>query len=194
MTYQVLARKWRPQEFDTVVGQEPVTRTLRNALERGKIGQAATALGLTIIVGEVSNPAEFDTAVARLLAQGVDAVIGFSPLVAVDFEDQPFVITLPKKSDPFGNPQLDPVRREDVPKFYADFYAGLVATSTRIIGDTEYVTAEDTWQFDDYSKYAADMFDAAAKKRRHDEVFPEECRMAYEMGYQINGLEISWSL
>ena len=70
-------------------------------------------------------------------------------------------------------------------KFYADFYAGLAATSTRIIGDTEYVTAEDTWQFDDYSKYAADMFDAAAKKRRHDEVFPEECKAAYEMGKRL---------
>ena len=43
-------------------------------------------------------------------------------LVAVDFPDQPFVITLPKHSDPFGNPQIDPVPREKVPQFYADFY------------------------------------------------------------------------
>ena len=43
-------------------------------------------------------------------------------LVAVDFPDQPFVITLPKRSDLFGNPQIDPVRREDVPQFYADFW------------------------------------------------------------------------
>jgi len=43
-------------------------------------------------------------------------------LVAVDFPDQPFVITLPKRSDPFGNPQIDPVARERVPQFYADFY------------------------------------------------------------------------
>jgi M6 family metalloprotease-like protein len=43
-------------------------------------------------------------------------------LVAVDFPDQPFVITLPKKSDLFGNPQIDPVAREKVPQFYADFY------------------------------------------------------------------------
>jgi M6 family metalloprotease-like protein len=43
-------------------------------------------------------------------------------LVAVDFPDQPFVITLPKNSDPFGNPLIDPVKREDVPKFYADFW------------------------------------------------------------------------
>ena len=43
-------------------------------------------------------------------------------LVAVDFEDQPFVITMKKRSDPFGNPQVDPVKREQVPRFYADFW------------------------------------------------------------------------
>ncbi|MGB2906348.1 MAG: hypothetical protein WBB73_04565 [Candidatus Aminicenantaceae bacterium] len=43
-------------------------------------------------------------------------------VVAIDFPDQPFVITLPKGTDPFGNPQIDPVAREDVPQFYADFF------------------------------------------------------------------------
>ena len=37
MTYQVLARKYRPQRFGDVVGQEHVTRTLLNALEQGRI-------------------------------------------------------------------------------------------------------------------------------------------------------------
>jgi DNA polymerase-3 subunit gamma/tau len=40
MTYQVLARKWRPQTFDAVVGQDPVTRTLRNALISGRVAHA----------------------------------------------------------------------------------------------------------------------------------------------------------
>jgi DNA polymerase-3 subunit gamma/tau len=40
LTYQVLARKWRPQVFDAVVGQEPVTRTLRNALASGRVAHA----------------------------------------------------------------------------------------------------------------------------------------------------------
>jgi DNA polymerase-3 subunit gamma/tau len=40
MTYQVLARKWRPQAFEAVVGQEPITRTLRNALASGRIAHA----------------------------------------------------------------------------------------------------------------------------------------------------------
>jgi M6 family metalloprotease-like protein len=43
-------------------------------------------------------------------------------VVAIDFPDQPFVITLPKGSDPFGNPQIDPVPREEVAQFYADFF------------------------------------------------------------------------
>ena len=43
-------------------------------------------------------------------------------LVAIDFDDQPFVITLPKGSDPFGNPQVDPIPRQRVPHFYAAFW------------------------------------------------------------------------
>jgi M6 family metalloprotease-like protein len=43
-------------------------------------------------------------------------------LVAVDFPNQPFVITEPKQSDPFGNPQVAPVSRSQVPQFYADFF------------------------------------------------------------------------
>ena len=38
--YQVLARKWRPQAFEAVVGQDPVTRTLQNALKSGRVAHA----------------------------------------------------------------------------------------------------------------------------------------------------------
>ncbi len=40
MTYQVLARKWRPQTFAGVVGQDAVTRTLLNALASGRVAHA----------------------------------------------------------------------------------------------------------------------------------------------------------
>jgi M6 family metalloprotease-like protein len=43
-------------------------------------------------------------------------------IVAADYPDFPFVITLRKKSDPFGNPLVDPVTRGQVPRYYADFY------------------------------------------------------------------------
>ncbi|MFL6229424.1 MAG: DNA polymerase III subunit gamma/tau [Pyrinomonadaceae bacterium] len=40
MTYQVIARKWRPQAFEEVTGQEPITRTLRNAVEHDRLHHA----------------------------------------------------------------------------------------------------------------------------------------------------------
>jgi DNA polymerase-3 subunit gamma/tau len=45
MSYQVLARKWRPQRFDEVIGQEPVTRTLRNAIASGRLAHAFVFAG-----------------------------------------------------------------------------------------------------------------------------------------------------
>src|SRR5438445_3498664 len=45
MSYQVLARKWRPQQFDDVVGQPAVTRTLKNAIEKHRIAQAFVFAG-----------------------------------------------------------------------------------------------------------------------------------------------------
>src|SRR6185312_12323656 len=45
MSYQVIARKWRPKQFDDVVGQQAVTRTLRNALKSGRLAQAFVFAG-----------------------------------------------------------------------------------------------------------------------------------------------------
>jgi len=43
--YQVIARKWRPQTFADVVGQDHVVRTLRNAIERQRIAHAYLFVG-----------------------------------------------------------------------------------------------------------------------------------------------------
>ena len=43
--YQVIARKWRPQTFDDVVGQDHVVRTLRNAIARQRIAHAYRFVG-----------------------------------------------------------------------------------------------------------------------------------------------------
>ena len=40
MAYQVIARKWRPQKFEDVTGQEILTRTLRNSIEHGRLHHA----------------------------------------------------------------------------------------------------------------------------------------------------------
>ncbi|HVU16135.1 MAG TPA: DNA polymerase III subunit gamma/tau [Candidatus Didemnitutus sp.] len=43
--YQVIARKWRPQTFDDVVGQDHVVRTLKNAINRNRIAHAYLFVG-----------------------------------------------------------------------------------------------------------------------------------------------------
>ncbi len=62
-TYQVLARKWRPQQFDDVVGQRPVVRTLVNALQQQRLAHAYCFSGIRG-VGK--------TTIARLLAKGLN--------------------------------------------------------------------------------------------------------------------------
>jgi len=69
--------------------------------------------------------------------------------------------------------------------FYTKYYEEMVKTFTRLTGDAEYVTAAETWQFPDYSKYAADWFNVEERWRRHQEVFPQDCRQAFEMGQRL---------
>jgi DNA polymerase-3 subunit gamma/tau len=67
MTYQVLARTWRPQQFSELFGQDAVVQTLRNALTSGTFGQAYLFSGLRG-VGK--------TTAARLLAKAVNCAEG----------------------------------------------------------------------------------------------------------------------
>jgi DNA polymerase-3 subunit gamma/tau len=65
--YQVLARKWRPQRFDDVIGQQAVTRTLRNAIASGRIAQAFVFAG---------QRGSGKTTTARILARALNCVKG----------------------------------------------------------------------------------------------------------------------
>ena len=67
MTYQVLARSWRPQRFEEILGQDAVVQTLRNALSADTLGHAYLFSGLRG-VGK--------TTAARLLAKAVNCVEG----------------------------------------------------------------------------------------------------------------------
>ena len=70
MAYQVLARKWRPQTFEEVVGQEPIIRTLQNALAAGRVAHAFLFSGPRG-VGK--------TSVARIVAKALNCAAGPTP-------------------------------------------------------------------------------------------------------------------
>ncbi|SVB33070.1 uncharacterized protein METZ01_LOCUS185924, partial [marine metagenome] len=67
MSYQVLARKYRPQRFDDVVGQRGVTQTLKNALTQGRLAQSYIFAGPRG-VGK--------TTTARILARALNCTQG----------------------------------------------------------------------------------------------------------------------
>ena len=52
----------------------------------------------------------------------------------------------------------------------------------RILGQSESLFVTDTYQFDDYSKYVSGAFDIEKKLKIRKELFPEDCRKAYELG------------
>ena len=67
MSYQALARKYRPQRFDDIIGQETVVRTLQNAIEQKRIHHAYLFSGVRG-VGK--------TTLARILAKALNCVKG----------------------------------------------------------------------------------------------------------------------
>jgi DNA polymerase-3 subunit gamma/tau len=69
MSHQVLARKWRPRDFASLVGQEHVVRALSHALSTGRLHQAYLLTG-TRGVGK--------TTIARILAKSLNCEVGLS--------------------------------------------------------------------------------------------------------------------
>jgi multimeric flavodoxin WrbA len=53
---------------------------------------------------------------------------------------------------------------------------------TLAFGATESLCSFDTYQFDDYSKILSTRFDPEKKAKRREEIFPEDCKKAFEMG------------
>ena len=69
MSYQVLARKWRPRNFSTLVGQEHVVRALNHALTEQRLHHAYLFTG-TRGVGK--------TTIARSLAKSLNCEAGIT--------------------------------------------------------------------------------------------------------------------
>ncbi|MCL1991414.1 MAG: flavodoxin family protein [Spirochaetes bacterium] len=79
----------------------------------------------------------------------------------------------------------------NVPESYMETsgYRGALAFGeadiARLLGYCEWMAANDTVQFDDYSKYVCTVFDEAHKKQVKSEQFPKDCSKAFAMGEHL---------
>ncbi|MDP2991065.1 MAG: DNA polymerase III subunit gamma/tau, partial [Kiritimatiellota bacterium] len=70
MAYEVLARKWRPKQFQDVVGQDHVIQTLTNAIRMNRVAHAYLFVGPRGI-GK--------TSIARIFAKALNCKDGMTP-------------------------------------------------------------------------------------------------------------------
>lgn len=70
---------------------------------------------------------------------------------------------------------------------YMNLLQNYQRTLNGFVGPTEILVSGDTLQLKDYSKtdWPWSMFDPEAKKARHESVFPQECKKAYDMGIAL---------
>ncbi len=70
---------------------------------------------------------------------------------------------------------------------YADMLKGYQQALNRFVGPTEVFVSGNTLQLKDYSStdWEWTMFDPKSKLERHEKIFPEECRKAYELGVSL---------
>lgn len=68
--------------------------------------------------------------------------------------------------------------------YYKNLTDSHMGTFNAFLGETTMVSTNETWQYDNYDLYAGE-FDMDVKRRFREEVFPEDCKKAFEMGAQL---------
>ncbi|HYU97725.1 MAG TPA: DNA polymerase III subunit gamma/tau [Pyrinomonadaceae bacterium] len=149
MAYQVIARKWRPQTFDEVTGQEPITRTLRNAIEHQRLHHAYLFSGARG-VGK--------TTTARLLAKALNCHKATQPTA-----------TPCRTDDPDACPSCSEIsesRSIDVQEIDAASHTGIDNVRETIIGTIGFAPARDRYKIfviDEVHMLSTNSFNALLK-------------------------------
>jgi DNA polymerase-3 subunit gamma/tau len=149
MAYQVIARKWRPQTFDEVTGQEPITRTLRNAIEHQRLHHAYLFSGARG-VGK--------TTTARLLAKALNCHKAQQPTA-----------TPCRTDDPDACPSCSEIsesRSIDVQEIDAASHTGIDNVRETIIGSIGFAPARDRYKIfviDEVHMLSTSSFNALLK-------------------------------
>jgi DNA polymerase-3 subunit gamma/tau len=149
MAYQVIARKWRPQTFDEVTGQEPITRTLRNAIEHQRLHHAYLFSGARG-VGK--------TTTARLLAKALNCHKSTGPTA-----------TPCRTDDPDACPscrEISESRSIDVQEIDAASHTGIDNVRETIIGSIGFAPARDRYKIfviDEVHMLSTSSFNALLK-------------------------------
>jgi DNA polymerase-3 subunit gamma/tau len=149
MTYQVIARKWRPQTFGEVTGQEPITRTLRNAIEHQRLHHAYLFSGARG-VGK--------TTTARLLAK------------ALNCHKSPAPTATPCRTDDrdacASCREISESRSIDVQEIDAASHTGIDNVRETIIGSIGFAPARDRYKIfiiDEVHMLSTNSFNALLK-------------------------------
>jgi DNA polymerase-3 subunit gamma/tau len=149
MTYQVIARKWRPQTFAEVTGQEPITRTLRNAIEHQRLHHAYLFSGARG-VGK--------TTTARLLAKALNCHKFAGPTATPCRTDDP--TACPSCSE------ISESRSIDVQEIDAASHTGIDNVRETIIGSIGFAPARDRYKIfviDEVHMLSTSSFNALLK-------------------------------
>jgi DNA polymerase III subunit gamma/tau len=150
MAHQVIARKWRPQTFDEVTGQEPITRTLRNAIEHQRLHHAYLFSGARG-VGK--------TTTARLLAKALNCHKSTGPTPTPCRTDDPDACESCKEITESRSPY-------DVREIDAASYTGIDNVRETIIASLKKTNARDRYKIfiiDEIHMLSPNSFNALLK-------------------------------